>query len=205
MEIEQIFKNHNRSKMYNFGVYLLYEDIIRNGIVNLPGLNLKKLNTQYNPAGIFFHKHKDINEFEGRYEPENDEIHIYFGKNVNKDEVEAILSHELVHKEQHKKSNGKWQSNLIKQINKINDLYKKIKKEKDVNKRLNLKKEYRKLLDEFHYKSPQEEMAYAMQFVKGRKSYGFNSPNDIVIRFKDSFSNKFKKYVYLYWQIKDKI
>lgn len=198
-----MFINHNNTKGYIYGVYLLYEDIIKPGIVKLPGLDIDKLNVQYNSAGIFFHKDKNKDNFEGHYDPVNDEIHINFGKNVNKNEVEAMLSHELVHKEQHKRAGKYWQKQIKSKIDEISTIANLINKEKNPSKRIDLKKEYRKLLDNLNYYNPQEQMAYAMQFVKGRKSYGFTSANDIVQKY--NLGNKFKKYVYMYWLIKNEI
>ncbi len=195
---------HNTIKNYIYGIFPLYEDVIKPGVIELGGTDIEKLNKQYNNLKIFFHKAKKKNTYEGYYEPETDEIHIYYN-NISKDELEAILSHELVHKEQHKRAGNNWINQLRIQIDIINDYVEKINKEKNPSIRIDLKKEYRKLLDELQFGSPQEQMAYAMQFVKERKKYGYKSPNDIAVKHKDFFGKKFKKYLGMYWLIKDHI
>jgi hypothetical protein len=68
-----------------------------------------------------------------------------------------------------------------------------------------IESKYNKLLDEFQYKSPQEQMAYALQFVKERKKHNYKTANDIAAKYKGIFGRKFQKYVGMYWLIKDKL
>ena len=55
----------------------------------------------------------------GYYDKQTDKINIFFDKNRSLQEIEAILAHELVHKEQHKRSGGNYfiqTSNMVKKI-----------------------------------------------------------------------------------------
>jgi len=187
---------------YNYGVSVLYEDIIKLGKIELQGLNIDKLNKQYNQIGIFFHPHEKVGQYKAHFNQKTGEIHIYFN-DVSIEEVEAILSHELLHKEQYKRG-PKWYNSILKEVGKINEVAEEFNRTN--NKKLFTK--HKILLDHFLYGSPQEQMAYALQFVKERKKHNFKTPNDIVQKFKKLFGSgykKFGKYVYMYWLIRDKI
>jgi hypothetical protein len=198
------------SNEYIYGIQQLYEDVIQPGVIKLQGLDMNKLNKQYNSADIYFHKSLGKGDYNAHYDPETDEIHVYFGTSVSKLEVEAILSHELVHKEQHKRSGGKWFEQMKKEVDKINrnvELYNIAPDDL----KPKIKNAFEKAKHIFEYGSPQEQMAYALQLVKERKKYNFKSPNEIAKKYKFVFNTnnmnfkKFKKYVGMYWLIKEKI
>ena len=75
----------------------------------------------------------------------------------------------------------------------------------DIHKLEKLKKERQELLNKFLYLSPYETMAYAYQFVKEYKSL---SPSGIINKLKENgilINNLTKKYIAMYWIIRNKI
>lgn len=148
-------------------------------------------------------------DLQGGYDAINDKIHITFNYTNTKDELQAMIGHESIHRIQNKKSNGKYLEQSLTLIRKINNLGKNIKSSED-------EKEYDKIYSEFVYGSSQEKMTYAYQFVKLRndKEYNFKNPSDIIhyielfnskSSIKYTIDNKMKKYIGMYWLIRDKI
>lgn len=125
------------------------------------------------------------------------EIIIVISKNDKLEEIEAMIGHEIIHREQ-----MKYMIQTINLVNRINELATnthdiKYQKERD------------KLYNFFTNGSVYELMAYAYQLVKDRQNYKLNNIADIV----DFYSKilgydapkKFIKYVRMYWIIRDKI
>ena len=132
------------------------------------------------------------------------EIIIIISKNDKLEEIEAMIGHEIIHREQMKKSD-KYLEQTINLVNKINDLATLFNNTHDIK----YQKEREKLYNFFTNGSVYELMTYAYQLVKDRKNYKLNTISDII----DFYSKilgyeapkKFVKYVSMYWLIKDKI
>lgn len=133
-----------------------------------------------------------------------DEIIIVFSKEDKKEEIEAMIGHEIIHRQQMKKSN-KYLEQTIKLVNRINELAALFNDTHDIK----YLKEREKLYNYFTNGTVYELMAYAYQLVKDRANYKLNSIKEIT----DFYSKvlgydapkKFLKSIRMYWLIKDKI
>lgn len=178
---------------------LILEAIINPGEIKISKTDLKTLNNDFNKLNIYFYEDDNLN---GR--TNGDKIEIYIPNDVNKEELQAMIGHEIIHREQNKRSKH-FEEYTKKIVSEINHLA------SDFNKTQNMSilQKRDKLLNEFLYGNIYELMAYAYQLVKDRKSYNFNSPSDIINYFKNflkiDIPNKFKNYVGMYWLIKEKL
>ena len=192
-----------------YGIIPLKEAIILPEKIKMKTKNIDELNSEFKNQNIIFHY--ATNELSGYYDKQKDEVHIFFDdKKVDNNSIEAMVAHELVHKEQHKRAGENYfkQSEIM--IKKINALGKEISSLYMTNPKSpsiawNKNKERLALLDEFKYLSPYESMAYACQFVKNYKD---SSPKEIFKHLEDDkipLNNITKKYIAMYWLIRDKI
>lgn len=180
-------------------------------IINPDKISIKKVDLDY-----LQNKFKDINfnigDLGGTYDVNKDKIAITFNDKTTPEEIEAIIGHEVIHRIQHKKSNGKYLEQSKKLVQDINKMADKVNNSTDEK----YMKKYNELLSKFLYSSVQEKMTYAYQLVKLRndKEYNFKSPSDIVKYIKKfnslsttkyEIDKKFKKYIGMYWLIKDEI
>lgn len=137
------------------------------------------------------------------YTNEN-EIIIVFSKDDKVEEIEAMIGHEIIHREQMKKSN-KYLEQTIELVNKINELATLFNNTGDIK----YLKQREKLYNYFTNDSVYELMAYAYQLVKDRKNYKLNTISDVIKFYSKILGyeapKKFVKYVRMYWVIKDKI
>ena len=146
----------------------------------------------------------------GYYDKQTDEINIFFDKNRSLQEIEAILAHELVHKEQHKRSGDNYFIQTSNMVKKINDLALEINSldmtiTGNANILQNKIKERNELVKQYQYLTPYETMAYACQFVK---DYKYMNPTNIIKEMEKNkipVNNLTKKYIAMYWLIRDKI
>lgn len=178
---------------------LILEAIINPGEIKIESKDINYLNNSFKKLKISF---RDGPLLRG-YNLEN-EIIIVIAKNDKLEEIEAMIGHEIIHREQIKKSD-KYLEQTINLVNKINELATLFNNTHDIK----YQKEREKLYNFFTNGSVYELMAYAYQLVKDRKNYKLNTISDII----DFYSKilgyeapkKFVKYVRMYWVIKDKI
>lgn len=124
--------------------------------------------------------------------------------------MEALIGHELVHREQHKRAGENYFKQSEKIVKEINNLAVELN-QIDMSNPNNVKifqkqyKRYQELTDKFLYLTPYESMAYAYQFVK---EYYYLTPSAIIDKLRADnikINNITKKCVGMYWLIKDKI
>ncbi len=199
-------KLNEETRKYMNGKVIEPEKIIINT------LDIDTLNKEFNKIKIFFHKN---NTLTGAYDFKSDNIYIGVSNNDTKEEIEAIIGHELVHKVQHKKSGTnffKLTERMVKElqelINKRNHYLSKPGGNLIYKKELSYLDELFKQKDlEYKQLNPFEEMAYAYQFVKNYSKY-LDKPHEIIellIHAKFPVTARLKKYIGMYWLIKDKI
>ena len=190
----------------------LNENIIEPNKIKINTTNIEKLNKEFNKYKIYFGEDNYLHAF---FKQESDEIHVFICQSDKVNEIEAMVAHEMVHKEQNKRSSNNYfkQSEIM--INAINSLLD--KKQKLILKPggiLTHRDEIKKLDNEikekylvFTHLNPFEEMAYACQAVM-EYSKEYHKLNDIInLLIIQGFpvTSRFKKYLYMYWLIKDKI
>ena len=192
-----------------YGIIPLKEAIILPEKIKIETKDIEKLNSDFKSQNIIFHHAP--NELSGYYNKQKDEVHIFFDdKKISNAEIEAMIAHELVHKEQHKRAGENYFKQSEKLVNKINTLAKEISSldmtiPGNYSILQNKLKERNKLTDIYQYASPYESMAYACQFVKDYKNL---SPKEIfkeMEKLKITVTYATKKYVAMYWLIRDKI
>ncbi len=178
---------------------LILEAIIHPGEIKIESKDLTYLNDSFKKLKISFREGPLLRGYTNE-----DEIIIVFSKEDKKEEIEAMIGHEIIHRQQMKKSN-KYLEQTIKLVNRINELATLFNDTHDIK----YLKEREKLYNYFTNGTVYELMAYAYQLVKDRANYKLNSIKEIT----DFYSKvlgydapkKFIKYVRMYWLIKDKI
>ena len=215
----KIYETHNDDK---FKLYLnslddysknvtLNEAIILPENIKLNTHDSEKLNKQFQKQKIkFFNVLKNKNELRARYNPNTDETEVYYSENNSFEEIEAMIGHEMIHKVQNK-LNVKYIEQATNLVNRINVRQEKMQDLMIIN-TVESMKEWQKLLKlnekerlEFLQNSVFEKMAYAYSEVKMNKDMKLS---DLLTKFKKSnfiIDNKLKKYIGMYWLIKDKI
>ena len=193
-----------------------FKDFINENII-LPNFvlnttNIKKLNDEFNDQNIFFHKANNTNKKPGgEYFEDKDEIHVYVTKYATIDSLIGVVKHELVHRIANLKSKGKLSLQNAKIIKKVNNLANEYNNSSNnsSNKKDEILKKYTEISNYFFYGKPNEQMAYALQFVKMAKSKGWKTINEalkwISLNHKVKIDNRFKKYFYSYWMVKDEL
>ena len=217
-KVQQMLRAHSLGIDAKFGTnfmqqsIILDENIIEPYKIKINTTNIEELNKEFNIHDIYFEEGSELN---GVYKQELDEIHIFISKSDKINEIEAMIAHEMIHKEQNKRSKGNYFKKVQKDIDVINKLYKdkdKLIKEpggilvhRDKIKILD--QEIRKKTLEFTHFNQFEEMAYACQAVKTyvKTHKNLNDIIDELLFRKFPITSTFKKYLYMYWLIKDKI
>ena len=208
---------HNKKKfeMYSNSIDIhqnllsLNEAIILPENIKINTHNQEKLNKEFNKYKItFFNSLK--NELWARYNPKNDETEVYYSDKNTFNEIEAILGHEMVHKAQNK-LNTKFIEQAENLVKRINSRQEKMSELMNIN-TIESMKEWQKLLKinekerlEFLQNSVFEKMAYAYSEVKMNRD---GKLSDLIEKFRKSkfvIDNKLKKYIGMYWLIKDKL
>ena len=208
---------HNKKKfeMYSNSIDIhqnllsLNEAIILPENIKINTHNQEKLNKEFNKYNItFFNSLK--NELWARYNPKNDETEVYYSDKNTFNEIEAILGHEMVHKAQNK-LNTKFIEQAENLVKRINSRQEKMSELMNIN-TIESMKEWQKLLKinekerlEFLLNSVFEKMAYAYSEVKMNRD---GKLSDLIEKFrKNGFlvDNTLKKYIGMYWLIKDKL
>ena len=208
---------HNKKKfeMYSNSIDIhqnllsLNEAIILPENIKINTHNQEKLNKEFNKYNItFFNSLK--NELWARYNPKNDETEVYYSDKNTFNEIEAILGHEMVHKAQNK-LNTKFIEQAENLVKRINSRQEKMSELMNIN-TIESMKEWQKLLKinekerlDFLQNSVFEKMAYAYSEVKMNRD---GKLSDLIEKFRKSkfvIDNKLKKYIGMYWLIKDKL
>lgn len=217
-EMEQItkqlckFENHGGPEIKHIKekmMSLIQEGIIEPYMIKINSYDETALNKQFKKDKIIF-QYDDSQELNGYYDKQNDEIHIIYSKDDTYEQIEAMVGHEFIHKIQHKRAGENYFKQSEKAIKELNDIFNKLK---DLSKNLLVhRKEFDKLnilyaekLKHFQYLSSYEKMAYAYQYVKNNKN---KDPYDILetIKFPEMRNDaKFRKYIGMYWLIRNKI
>lgn len=127
------------------------------------------------------------------YNQEKDEIHVFHSTKNSKLEVEAIIGHEMIHREQHKRSNGNYFERAKKLTAEINNIVKEYERTKNQD----LIKDYQQKLKFKNFDDSYEQMAYVYQTIKENPEL---TPNQLVKYFtKFGFNIDFKlKKIYRY-------
>lgn len=186
-----------------------------NEVITPENLNIKisdvdELNKLYNKKDIYFTQNDGPKSGSyGNYSPTG-RIEIQVPKNADLNVLNSVVSHELLHKEQDKRSNGNYGKWITKYGTGLNNYIARFNDRVDTE--TATQKEFdkiKKMQDVFKYGNDYELMAYAFQFVKVRNELNVKSPSEL-IKFIDSstevpVSKKLKKYVAQYWLIKDQI
>lgn len=200
-------ESHHNALRDVWGVNTLFGDaVIEPERVSLPHLDISSLNQFYDD--IAFTRDLDKNNYQAKYDPATGQIEVTFGTNVRKSEVEAILTHEIIHKQQESRSNNKFSEQQGRIVQKINQLSKQINTSVNITKKRELTKLRNDLLRHFSYETPYEKMAYAYQYVKLRRNFKLRSPVDVIDQMKKdghTVDNKLKKYIFMYWEIRKKL
>jgi len=178
----------------------LLEGIIDPGKIKLKSLDIEYLRQKY--PDIIWKQGKTLS---GGYNGDKKKIFIQIPDNENIHAVEAMIGHELIHYFQDEKSKGKMFDKTVKDIEELNNLS--ILYNKDKNKKIFDK--YQELLQKFQFNNSFEKMAYAYQMVKDRERLRINNPDDIIKYYRNVFEIepdiRLKKYIAMYWLIKDNI
>ena len=162
--------------------------------------NIDELNKKFKDFDISF----ESGELRAQHNPKNDHIIIYIDDSDFKT-IEAMIGHELIHREQNKRSGEKYYEKTKKIVQEINAVY----NDYIIHQTEELKELYYKKLDYFTKGTSQEKIAYAYQMTKSRddKDYNFKTPTDIVNYLERlpgfKLDNQFKKYIGMYWLIKN--
>lgn len=210
-QIEERLLISDASKKGNIDLYEikpLFEAVIEPEKIKIRTNNITKLNEEFKKYNIVFNY--SPNEVKAHYDKQKDEIVIFFMKTTEFNVIEALIGHEMVHREQHKKAgenyfeqSKKYRDELNSLANKINDID--MTNPNEVKTLSALHKKYKEMLDVFLFLTPYESMAYAYQFVK---EFYYLTPMGIIKQMEKEgikLTNKTKKYIAMYWLIKDKI
>ncbi len=200
IDIEMV---RSSDKLKRLGIVSIEEAIITPELIRIKSLitDIGSLNKEFSKIDIIFVEGEYLNAI---FNQETNIIEIRVSKDSTKKEVEAIIGHELVHREQNRRSNG----NFFKQAKvlqtEINDIVIKINTLNDGDERNLLINKHQVSLDTFTKNSKFEQMAYAYQMVR---EYDFTPSKLINILKYNGFTitNTLKKYIGMYYLIKDNI
>ena len=203
------FEMYSNSADIHQNLLSLNEAIILPVNIKINTHNQEKLNKEFNKYKItFFNSLK--NELWARYNPKNDETEVYYSDKNTFNEIEAILGHEMVHKAQNK-LNTKFIEQAENLVKRINSRQEKMSELMNIN-TIESMKEWQKLLKinekerlDFLQNSVFEKMAYAYSEVKMNRD---GKLSDLIEKFRKSkfvIDNKLKKYIGMYWLIRDKL
>lgn len=205
-QIAQIHAHNDNLIQFNMFVC---EAVIEPEKIKINTYDEDKLNAEFKKYNLLFIYKEHIN-LNGFYDKKNDEIQIFYSNKNSFNEIEAMIGHEMVHKIQHKHSN-KYFEQSEKIINQINDNEKKLVQLFNTNTVQSMKEwnslrlKNIKIYNDYLHNTVYEKMAYAYQEVKNCTS---GNITDIIKKLeKNGFivDNKLRKYIGMYWLIKDKI
>ena len=198
-------ETYNYNKIVNHNKYPLVQ-IIHEAVITPESIEIKSslddlasLNHEFSKLKIIFKQIDNPKNLYGYYKQENDEIYILYSIKNSKKEIEAMIGHEMIHRAQNKKSKGYYfdrAKKLTAEINKLADEYN-ITQNAEV---LNLYKQKSKFKD---FDDSYEQMAYVYQTVKENPDL---TPNQLIQYFKNlgfKIDYRLKKYIGMYWLIRD--
>jgi hypothetical protein len=185
------------------------ENIITPENLKISTSDVSVLNKLYNKNDIYFTQTEGSKSASfGNYTP-GGRIEIQVPKNADLNVLNSVVSHELLHRHQDKKSKGNYGKWITQYGAELNAYIKGFNDRVDNN--TSTQKEFDKIQlmkNVFRYGNSYELMAYAYQFVKTRKEFGFNSPTDI-IKYLDNTpipkTKRIKNYIIRYWNIKERL
>lgn len=204
-EIEQI-QAHN-DNLIKFNIFVC-EAVIEPEKIKINTLDEETLNKEFKKYNIIFHNSNQ--KLSGHYDKKEDEIHIFYSNKDTFNQIEAMVGHEMVHKIQHKHSN-KYFEQSEKIINQINSNEKKLIELFNTNTKESMQEWNKlrvkniKIYNDYLYNTVYEKMAYAYQEVKSNTSGKISDIIDKLQRSGFIVDNKLKKYIGMYWLIRDKI
>lgn len=205
-EIQQI--NSHNDNLIKLDLFVC-EAVIEPEKIKIKTYNEKDLNEEFKKYNIMFIYKYHIN-LNGHYDKKKDLITIYYSDLDKFSEIEALVGHEMVHKIQHKHSN-KYFSQSQKIVNQINANEKKLIELFDANTKESMKEWNKlrikniKIYNDYLHNTVYEKMAYAYQEVKNNTS---GNITDIIKKLERNgfiVDNKLRKYIGMYWLIRDKI
>lgn len=161
--------------------------------------NVEDLNKEFKKLNVIFHLNNGA--LTAFYDQEKDEIHVNYNTSNTKLEIEAMIGHEMIHREQNKRSSGNYFEKAKKLTDELNKIADKYNKTKDIK----VFKEYQDKIKFKNFDDSYEQMAYVYQVVKENKDL---TPNQLVKYFEKfgfKIDFKLKKYIGMYYLIKDKI
>ncbi len=173
--------------------------------MNFPSLNPskiifpKKINislSNINNHNIIFNQSDAYKHISGIFHIDNS-IEIKLPKTPNLEILNAVISHELIHRKQNDLTQGKYTKWIESYGNELNNCVKKFNN--------NENQDYAKIKNMhifYKYGNPFEQMAYAYHFVKLKKYYNFKTPDDIIKYLKTSLIpiNEIEYYINEYWK-----
>lgn len=204
-EIEQIQAHNDNLIKVNLFVC---EAVIEPEKIKIDTLDEETLNKEFKKYDITFHNSNQ--KLSGYYDKKEDEIHIFYSNKDTFNQIEAMVGHEMVHKVQHKHSN-KYFEQSEKIINQINSNEKKLIELFNTNTKESMQEWNKlrvkniKIYNDYLYNTVYEKMAYAYQEVKSNTSGKISDIIDKLQRNGFIIDNKLKKYIGMYWLIRDKI
>ena len=203
----QDFYNKESINLYNKFplIFQIHEAVIlpENLKINSDLADIDSLNKEFKKLKVFFEINQDDNpkHLDAHYNQEKDEIHIFHSTKNSKLEVEAIVGHEMIHREQHRRAGVHYFERAKKLTAEINNIVKEYERTKNPD----LIKDYQKKLKFKNFDDSYEQMAYVYQTIKENPDL---TPNQLVkyfTKFGFNIDFKLKKYIGMYWLIKDKI
>ena len=199
-QLRESFRNNNKY-LFTLPIHeaiILPEDIKIKSSLN----DVNSLENEFKKINVIFHlTNNNKDDLNAYYKQDSDEIHVYYSLKNSKLEIEAMIGHEMIHRAQNKKSNGNYFERAKRLTDELNKLALEFNKTQDINifNDYKNKKKFRDYDDYF------EQMAYVYQVVKENPNL---TPNQLVKYFDKYGFNidyRLKKYIGMYWLIKDKI
>lgn len=199
-QLRESFRNNNKY-LFTLPIHeaiILPEDIKIKSSLN----DVNSLENEFKKLNVIFHlTNNNKDDLSAYYKQDSDEIHVYYSLKNSKLEIEAMIGHEMIHRAQNKKSNGNYFERAKRLTDELNKLALEFNKTQDINifNDYKNKKKFRDYDDYF------EQMAYVYQVVKENPNL---TPNQLVKYFDKYGFNidyRLKKYIGMYWLIKDKI
>lgn len=203
----QDFYNKESIKSHNKFPLLLpiHEAVIlpENLKINSNLSDIDSLNKEFKKMNIIFQINDGNNPdlLSAHYNQEKDKILVFHSTKNSKLEVEALIGHEMIHREQNKRSNGNYFERAKKLTAEINNIVKEYQRTKNQD----LIKDYQQKLKFKDFDDSYEQMAYVYQTIKENPDL---TPNQLVkyfTKFGFVIDFKLKKYIGMYWLVKDKI
>lgn len=165
--------------------------------------DVDSLNKEFHKMKIIFEINDGDNpkQLSAHFDQEKDEIWVFHSTKNSKLEVEAMIGHEMIHREQHKRAGVHYFERAKRLTAELN----KIALEYNATGDYNLFKEYQDKKKFKDFNDSYEQMAYVYQTIKENSDL---TPNQLVkyfSKFGFVIDFKLKKYIGMYWLIKDKI